>query len=108
MRTVTRPTRLDGLSPVEVAGRLRHLPGLVFFDTAGNFPLGASRPVSVIAARPERIVEAASFLPPTAKSSAPLSLQGRSWRATAVSPSVGFAAGSATRAVSFSVTTQKC
>ncbi len=61
MRTVTRPSRLDGLAPVEVAGRLRHLGGLVFFDTAGNFPSGASHPVSVIAARPERILKGSIF-----------------------------------------------
>ncbi len=55
MRPVASPVRLDGMSPVEVAGRLRHLGGLVFFDTAGNFPSGASRPVSVIAACPTEI-----------------------------------------------------
>ena len=43
---------LDGVLPVEVAAALRHLPGLVFFDTAGNLASSASRPVSVIAARP--------------------------------------------------------
>jgi aminodeoxychorismate synthase component I len=57
MRSVTTPSRLDGLTPVEVAGRLRHLDGLVFFDTSGNFPSGASRPVSVIAASPTRILK---------------------------------------------------
>lgn len=46
--------RLDGMSPVEVAAGLRHLPGLVFFDSAGNLPSSAARPVSVIAARPMR------------------------------------------------------
>ena len=56
MRPVVSPIRLDGLSPVEVAGRLRHLDGLVFFDTAGNFPSGASRPLSVIAASPIRLL----------------------------------------------------
>jgi len=44
------------MTPVEVAGLLRHLPGLVFFDTAGNLPSSAGRPVSVIAARPVRIL----------------------------------------------------
>ena len=48
--------RLGGLAPVEVAGRLRHLPGLVFFDSAGNLPTGARRVVSVIAARPARVL----------------------------------------------------
>lgn len=56
MRPVARPIRLDGLSPVEVAGQLRHLDGLVFFDTSGNFPSGGSRPVSVIAARPRQVL----------------------------------------------------
>ncbi len=56
MRPMTRPTRLEGLSPVEVAGRLRHLESLVFFDTAGNLPSGASRPISVIAAGPRQIL----------------------------------------------------
>jgi aminodeoxychorismate synthase component I len=55
MRPVARPIRLDGLSPVEVAGQLRHLDGLVFFDTAGNLPSGGSRAVSVIAARPQQV-----------------------------------------------------
>jgi len=50
------PTRLDGLSPVEVAGQLRHLGGLVFFDTAGNAPAGDPRQVSVIAAAPARML----------------------------------------------------
>jgi aminodeoxychorismate synthase component I len=56
MRPVASPVRLDGLSPVEVAGQLRHLDGLVFFDTAGNFPTGSSRPVSVIAANPRQVL----------------------------------------------------
>jgi para-aminobenzoate synthetase component I len=55
MRPVASPVRLDGLSPVEVAGRLRHLGGLVFFDSAGNFPSGNSRPISVIAASPTQV-----------------------------------------------------
>jgi aminodeoxychorismate synthase component I len=53
----SRPARLDGMAPVEVAARLRHLPGLVFFDTVGNLAVSASRPVSVIAARPTRILK---------------------------------------------------
>jgi para-aminobenzoate synthetase component I len=50
------PARLDGMTPVEVAAGLRHLPGLVFFDSAGNLPSSAKQPVSVIAARPTRIL----------------------------------------------------
>ncbi len=53
-RIQSQPTRLDGLSPIEVADRLRHLPEMVFFDTVGNLPSSAHQPVSVIAARPSR------------------------------------------------------
>ena len=55
-RSAIRQPGLEGLTPVEVASRLRHLDGLVFFDTAGNQPSGAALPVSVVAARPPRIV----------------------------------------------------
>ena len=55
-RIRNNPARLDGMLPVEVAAGLRHLPGLVFFDSAGNLPTTAARPVSVIAARPTRIL----------------------------------------------------
>ena len=54
---VVRRAALDGLPPAEVASRLRHLDGLVFFDTAGNGPSNAERPVSVIAARPTELVQ---------------------------------------------------
>lgn len=50
-----RCTRLEGCSPLEVARQLRHLEGLVFFDTAGHLPGSAQLPVSVIAARPKAI-----------------------------------------------------
>ena len=56
VRVLTHPPQLDGMPPVEVASSLRHLPGLVFFDTAGNLPSSQSRPVSVIAANPQRIL----------------------------------------------------
>jgi para-aminobenzoate synthetase component I len=52
----SKPARLDGMTPVEVAAGLRHLPGLVFFDTSGNLPSSAGRPVSVIGARPSRML----------------------------------------------------
>jgi aminodeoxychorismate synthase component I len=61
MRAVPRPVKLENLSPVEVARRLQHLPGLAFFDTAGNFPSSASRPVSVVAARPKRVLRGSIF-----------------------------------------------
>jgi para-aminobenzoate synthetase component 1 len=48
--------RLDGIEPVEVAAALRHLPGMVFFDTAGHVPSGASRALSVIAADPRQVL----------------------------------------------------
>jgi aminodeoxychorismate synthase component I len=50
------------MTPVEVAGRLRHLPGLAFFDSAGNLPhAGNRRPISVIAARPVRVYKGSLF-----------------------------------------------
>ena len=49
-----RPIEL-GLGPAEVAAALRHLPGLVFFDSAGN--LGRSQALSLIGARPSRWVK---------------------------------------------------
>ncbi len=55
-RIQTGPALLAGLPPVAVAAGLRHLPGLVFFDTAGHLPASAGQPVSVIAARPARIL----------------------------------------------------
>lgn len=61
MQSLARPLRLGGLAPVEVAGRLRHLPGLVFFDTAGNRPTAGGRAVSVIAARPVRVLHGNLF-----------------------------------------------
>jgi para-aminobenzoate synthetase component 1 len=56
MRFLARPIQLAGLSPAEVAGGLRHLPGVVFFDSAGHPAASAGPPVSVIAARPARIL----------------------------------------------------
>ena len=47
---------LDGLMPFEVASRLRHLPGLVFFDSAGNLPADAGPAVSIVAARPVEVL----------------------------------------------------
>lgn len=43
---------LSGMSPVEVAARLRHLEGLVFFDSAGHLPSDGGAAVSIIAAEP--------------------------------------------------------
>ena len=44
------------LMPDEVASSLQHLPGLVFFDTAGNLPSRSHSPVSIIAARPSELL----------------------------------------------------
>ncbi len=44
------------MTPVAVAAALRHLPGLVFFDSAGNLPASGRSPVSLVAARPARIL----------------------------------------------------
>lgn len=48
--------RLEAMSPVEVAAALGHLPGLVFFDTAGHLPASYGAPISIIAARPREIL----------------------------------------------------
>ena len=47
-----RVPELEGLSPIEVASRLRQCEGLVFFDSAGNFPSSAGTVFSIIAAQP--------------------------------------------------------
>ena len=52
----TSSLALESLTPVEVAAHLQHLPGLVFFDTAGYIPSNANNPVSIIAARPREII----------------------------------------------------
>ena len=52
-----RTDSLDGLTPVEVAAGLSHLPGLVFFDTAGHLPASYGAPVSIIGARPRALIE---------------------------------------------------
>ena len=55
--SVTRSSPdLDSLTPVEVAARLQHLPGMVFFDTAGYVPSGCGNPVSIVAAEPRRVI----------------------------------------------------
>lgn len=44
------------LQPAEVARRLSHLEGMVFFDSSGNLPVNFASPVSIIAAEPVRVV----------------------------------------------------
>lgn len=58
---MVRVPGLQGLGGSEVANRLRHLGGLVFFDTAGNVPETAGRPVSVIAAAPVEVYGGSVF-----------------------------------------------
>lgn len=50
-----QPVELD-LTPIQVAEAIQHLPGMVFFDTAGNLPSRSHSPVSIIAARPVEIL----------------------------------------------------
>ncbi|MCH7227055.1 aminodeoxychorismate synthase component I [Haloferula sp. A504] len=50
-----RRPRLDALTPSEVASRLRHRPGFVFFDTAGNVPSDRGAPLSILAADPTEV-----------------------------------------------------
>ncbi|GAA5481543.1 aminodeoxychorismate synthase component I [Haloferula sargassicola] len=52
---------LDGMSPLEVAGQLRHLPGLVFLDSAGNLPADEASPASIIAAGPVEVLKGSIF-----------------------------------------------
>ncbi len=55
---VPRPVQLD-LTPVEVAARCRHLPGLVFFDSAVE--RGTAGQVSIVAANPFKMVRGNLF-----------------------------------------------
>lgn len=51
-----RVPELEGLSPLEVAARLQHCEGLVFFDSAGNLPNSAGPAFSIIAAEPVELL----------------------------------------------------
>lgn len=42
--------------PEVIAKKLQHLPGLIFFDSAGNLPANHAPPISIIGARPEKIL----------------------------------------------------
>jgi para-aminobenzoate synthetase component I len=46
----------EGREPLRVAEALRDLPGFVFFDTAGHVPATAGPVLSVLAARPRRVL----------------------------------------------------
>lgn len=54
--TASTPSDLTGLLPIEVVARLQHLDGLVFFDSAGNFPHSVSQAVTIIAAMPTQLL----------------------------------------------------
>lgn len=56
MKDKMRKLELE-MQPVDVAAGLRHLGGLVFFDSAGNFPDSAGEILSVIGARPSRVLK---------------------------------------------------
>lgn len=47
---------MESLTPIEVAAGLQHLPGLVFFDTAGHVPANYGNPVSIVAAEPREVI----------------------------------------------------
>lgn len=55
---IQSPCKVDlGMTPVEVAAALRHLPGMVFFDSSGNLPSRCHAPVSIVAARPVNVLQ---------------------------------------------------
>ena len=83
------------LPPWRWPGRLRHLDGLVFFDTSGNFPSGACQPVSVIAACPDSNSTGEVSMPPAILELLRTTLAARPGTrlATTVSPSAVFAGG---------------
>ena len=60
LQPVANSSRLAGLSPIQVARELRHLDGLVFFDSAGNAPSNA---LSVIAVSPQQVFRGSIHCP---------------------------------------------
>jgi len=44
-------------TPVEVAGQLSHLPGLIFIDSSGNFSESDNNPISVVAVDPVKMFQ---------------------------------------------------
>ncbi|MGC6466980.1 MAG: aminodeoxychorismate synthase component I [Akkermansiaceae bacterium] len=70
MSKIARPLpRLAEISggPEDVARRLSHLPHPVFFDTSGNLPTHHAPPISVVAARPVKIIRGHLSEPSTLK-----------------------------------------
>lgn len=54
-KVARRLPQLDDLTPSEVAARLRHRPGFVFLDTAGNVPSDRGAPLSILTADPTEV-----------------------------------------------------
>lgn len=84
---IPHPADLSG-GPDEIARQLSHLPGLVFFDTAGNLPAKHAPPLSIIGAQPVDIIRGHITNP--ARLEATLAKWARS-----TSPDYGFPAGAA-------------
>ena len=51
-----RKIELD-LQPIEVARKLSHLEGLIFFDSSGNLPESSRKTVSIVTAEPVKIIK---------------------------------------------------
>lgn len=88
-----RPTAIRA-EPDSVAKGLAHLPGLVFFDTAGNLPSKHSPPISIIGARPTEIIRG-HLSNPTALADA------LSKHAPSLAPDYGFPTGGACGSIDY-------
>ena len=86
-RLIPRPAALSA-GPDEVARHLSHLPGLVFFDTAGNLPSKHAPPLSIVGARPVDIIRGHISNPGHLEATL------AQW-ASATSPDYGFPVGAA-------------
>lgn len=51
------------LSPAEVAKRLQHLPNMLFFDSSGNFPQNSQQAISIITAKPTKVINGDLYNP---------------------------------------------
>lgn len=57
MKKITCKAIALDLTPIEVARNLSHLDGMIFFDSSGNLSKNDSLPLSIIAARPLKILK---------------------------------------------------